>query len=202
VSGRRKLAFGVILIVALLLLAATFWSPPGTGAGEGRVLVLDARTGKTLHERTFSGGWVVAALLRDGRIAVAHEDSCPDGEGGATSIWNATLERRLSGGPLDPCAVAKLDPRSLRARYGERSADLGPTFLEGIGVSAPLGAGRIVETLETKGPESWYTALTAVDAKGERLWRRSFGGRRLGVVDARDGTVIVPVTGRYVPGTR
>ena len=200
-SRRSKILLSLLTVVALLILGATFWDPPRTGSGEGRLLVLDARTGRTLHERSFAGGWVVASLLSGGRIAVGHVDSCPDGEGGAISVWNGTLERRLGGGPVDPCTVARLDPGTLRKRFGESSAGLGPMFLDQIGVSAPLGDGRVVETLETQNGASWYTALTAVDADGEPLWRRSFDGEHLGVVDARDGQVIVPVSGEYTPGT-
>jgi hypothetical protein len=200
VSARRKIALGVVGVVGLLILAATFWDPPEVGAGDGRVLVLDPRTGKTLHERTFAGGWIVAALLADGRVAVAHEDSCPDREGGALGTWNATLAEQLSKRALDPCIVARLDPRTLRMRLGETGTGLGPTYLGSRGVSVPLDHGKIVEHLVHRGPESWYGGLTAYDGAGTVIWKREFPGKHLGLVDARNGAVILPVAGEYTPG--
>jgi hypothetical protein len=200
-SPRRRIAIGLLGVVALLIVAATFWDPPQTGSGDGRLLVLDPQTGKTLHERDFDGGWIVAALLGDGRIAVADLDSCPTRKGGALSTWNATLERQRSRRALDPCVVARLDPRSLRKRLGETGVGLGPTFLANGDVSVPLDHGKVVEHLIRRGPESWYGGLTAYDGAGAVVWKRNFPGKHLGLVDARNGQVIVPVAGEYMPGT-
>jgi len=201
-SLRRKILLGVVGIIGLLILAATFWDPPDVGSGDGRVLVLDPLTGKTLHDQAFSGGWVVAALLADGRIAVADADSCPGHKGGALSIWNVALGQQLSTRALDPCIVARLDPRGLRKRLGETGIGLGPAYQKGDGgVSVPLDHGHIVEHLVQRGPESWYGGLTAYDGAGTVIWKREFPGKHLGIVDARSGAVIVPVAGNYTPGT-
>jgi hypothetical protein len=203
VSRRRKIALGLVGVIGLLILAATFWDPPEVGAGDGHLLVLDPRTGRTLHDRAFAGGWIVAALLSDGRIAVAHEDSCQDHEGGALGTWNATLARQLGKRALDPCTIARLDPRGLRKRMGETGVGLGPAYLKGRpgGVSVPLDHGKIVEHLVHRGPETWYGGLTAYDGAGNVVWKREFPGKHLGIVDARSGVVTVPVAGKYTPGT-
>ena len=199
-SLRRKILLGVVGIIGLLILAATFWDPPDVGSGDGRVLVLDPLTGKTLHEKAFSGGYVVAVIRADGRIVVADVDSCPTHKGGALSTWDATLSTRLSTRSLDPCVVAKLDPKALLQRLGETGLGIGPTYSKN-GVSVPLDHGKIVEHLVRRGPESWYAGLTAYDGAGKVIWTRAFPGKRLGIVEARNGTVIVPVNGKFTPGT-
>jgi hypothetical protein len=193
----------VVAGAAILILVGAFrlWQDEHpAGRGDGRLLVLDARTGRTLHERSFSGGWIVAAVLTGGRVAVADLDSCPDGVGGQLSVWDASLERKLSGHAAPACEVSRLDPASLRRRMGDETAGLGPDFNRGI-VTIPLGQGKIVQTESERTDPSgtWLTRATAYDAGGRVLWRRS--GRILGIADARAGQVLLPIQGDFTPGT-
>ena len=196
---RRRLALTVLVAAALLIGAAALWSQARSG-DDGRVLVLDARTGAVLHERSFTGGFVVVALLRGGRVAVAHVDSCPGDLGGAISVWDAALGRQISGRKVAPCIVARLEPRTLRERLGD-TPGLGARVLDG-GITLPFAdGGRIVESLRTPDDVARANALTRYDAAGRVLWRRVFADDTLGIADARDGRIVVPLLGGFTPGS-
>ena len=92
-SGRRKLLVVVVGIVLILFGAATLWRGKHSDPRFARVLLLDPRTGKTLHEQAVDGGYAVAELLADGRIAVGTYDTCP----GDANASIKMLDRRCSG---------------------------------------------------------------------------------------------------------
>jgi hypothetical protein len=192
-SGRRKLLVVVVGIVLILFGAATLWQGNKTDPRYARVLLLDPRTGETLQEATMNAGYAVAALLAGGRVAVGTLDSCPDQKGGHIFVLDGSLQRVIRSRAVNPCVVAKLDRRSLRARFEN---DPGPRSLED---TVRLGSGKIVQTRE-QGGLRWITRMAAYDANGKLLWKRDSLGR-MGAVDVRDGRVVVPVFGTFTPGS-
>jgi hypothetical protein len=199
VSRRRWLLVALFLPVALLLGAATLWQSDQVDPRYARVLLLDPRTGKTLHAQVVDGGYAVVALLTGGRVAVATLDSCPQGKGGSLLVLDASLEHVLSTRSMNPCTVARIDPPGLRARF-EKSQLPAPDYNGGRDLTVRLGRGKIVETYDQKSGLFWFSALTAYDASGRVLWKRDSLGR-IGVVDVRDGRAVVPVFGEFTPGS-
>lgn len=146
-----------------------------------QVLVLDPETGETENARTFDGSLAVAALLRDERVAVAWADACPDGEDGSVLVLDATLVRVTSTREAEPCAVARLTPRALRAQFESVPGDDGGAQDE---PTVRLGSG----TLERHG-----NRLTALDADGKTRWNRVQTDGSLASVDVRDDRIVVTV---------
>lgn len=198
-TRRRWLLAALFLPVALLLGAATLWQGRHTDPRFARVLLLDPRTGKTLHEQTLDGGYAVVALLSGDRVAVATLDSCPDGRGGSLLVLDANLEHVVSSRSIDPCTVARIDPAGLRNRF-ERSRVPPPDSHGGRNVTVHLGRGRIVETYEQTSGLFWLNALTAYDESGRVLWKRDTLGR-IGLVDVRNNRIALPVFGEFTPGS-
>jgi hypothetical protein len=199
VSRRRWIAAGVVLPVALLLAAATAWQGGHSDPRFARVLLLDPRSGKTLHEQTMDAGYAVTALLRRGRVAVATLDSCPDGKGGLITVLDAALQRAISSRRVNPCVVARIDPAGLRQRF-EASTVKRAEYRGGRDVTVRLGRGRLVETYRRESGRSWLNRITAYSESGQILWQRDDLGR-IGIADVRGGRVVVPVFGTFTPGS-
>jgi hypothetical protein len=177
---------GLLLVV---LLAAIALAAVGLVKGlrqsrprYARILVLDAHSGKTLHGYDARGGYAVAALLRDGRVAVAAMDDCIDGGGGSIVVLDAALEHAKLISSPSGCAVARMNPGDVRAVVEPRRAPAE----DGL-------AGGVIDQLAS-------SQLSARDAAGKTLWKRAFG-RALGVIDTRDGRTVVPELGRFAPGS-
>lgn len=198
-SRRRWLLAALFAPVVLLLGAATLWQGKHSDPRYARVLLLDPRTGKTLHEQVVDGGYAVVALLKGGRVAVATLDSCPTARGGSLLVLDATLEHVISSRSLEPCTVARIDPPGLRARF-EKSGLPAPDYNGGRDVTVLLGRGKIVETYKQTNGAFWLSAMTAYDESGRVLWKRDALGR-LGVVDVRNNRIAVPVFGEFTPGS-
>jgi hypothetical protein len=199
VRRRGWIALAVILPVALLLAAATVWQGGHSDPRFARVLLLDPRTGKTLHAQTMEGGYAVTALLDRGRVAVATLDSCPDGKGGLIAVLDASLQRVIASRRVNPCVVARIDPAGLRARFGE-SVPNGTDYRDGRDVTVRLGRGKLVETYGQENGLYWLNRITAYSESGQMLWQRRDLGR-IGVADVRDGRLVVPVFGEFTPGS-
>jgi hypothetical protein len=199
VSRRLQLTIAVIGVLGFLIGAATLWQRAETDPRYARVLLLDPRTGETLHEQVLDGGYAVAALLSGGRVAVGTLDSCPDQRGGTILVLAATLERVISSRAVNPCVVARLDTRTLRLRF---ESDAGMHFIDNAPdhYTVRLGSGRIVQTYDGVDGGNWLARMTAYDANGKQLWKRNSLGR-IGAVDVRDGRVVVPVFGEFTPGS-
>jgi hypothetical protein len=199
-SRRRKVLVTVVGIGLILFGAATLWQGNDGGVPRyARVLLLDPATGKTLHERKLDAGYAIAALLSGGRVAVATEDSCPDQRGGRITVFAASLTRVLSTRTVYPCTVAQFNVDSLRTRFQPDRGPL-PRYAEDA-VTVRLGAGKIVETYSHGSDGAvWLSAMAAFDGSGRPLWQRSDLGH-IGVVDVRDGRVLVPVLGTFTPGS-
>lgn len=198
-SPRRGLLLAAALSVLAVASGLALWLVRG-GDHNARVLLLDARTGATLREHAVDGGYAVVAFLRDGRVAVASLNSCPDGRGGRITVLDATLDHVVSTRSAAPCIVARLGSRDLRARF---ESSRGPTqdYDGGRDVIVPLVAGKLVETYkETPTGGFWLHAMTAYDAAGRVIWRRSFG-QRIGVADVRGARVVVPLFGQFTEGS-
>jgi hypothetical protein len=197
-SRRRRIAFSVIAAVALLIGAAALWQDGQPSSRNARVLMLDPRTGTTLHQQLMDGGYAVVALLRGGRVAVATLDSCPDGRGGSLTVLDGTLQRVVSHRSLPPCTVARIDAAGLRADAGD-NAGL-PRPAEGrSGLTVAFGRGKLVEAIEPGG--QWFDSLAAYDASGRLLWKRTSFGGHPGAVDVRDGRIAISVLGEFTPGS-
>jgi hypothetical protein len=197
-SRRRKLLVVAVGVGLILFGAVSLWqSDRRSNSRFARVLLLDPRTGKTLHEQTMNAGYAVAALLADGRVAVGTLDSCPDHKGGHIVVLDASLQRVIRSRAVNPCLVAKLDPRTLRARF---EPDPGPLFLEDTSLryTVRLGSGKIVQSHDQGGLYE-LTRMAAYDANGKLLWKRNSLGR-IGAVDVRGNRVLVPVYGTFTPG--
>jgi hypothetical protein len=179
-SPRTALLLAALLaaigLAAVGLVTGLRQSPPR----DARILVLDARTGKTLGGYDARGGYAVTALLRDGRVAVAAMDDCSGGGGSIVVLDAALAHAKLIASPSG-CAVARMNPDDVRAVAEPRR-------------SPPESglAGGAVDQLES-------AQLVARDAVGKPLWKRSFG-RPLGLIDTRDGRTVVPELGRFTPG--
>jgi hypothetical protein len=177
-------AFLLALLLAAIALAAVGLakglnqSPPRYA----RILVLDARTGKTLHEYTAGGGYAVVALLRRGRVAVASMDDCINGGGGSIVVLDAQLARARRISSPGGCAVARMNPSDLRDAAEPRRAP----------PEDGLAGGAVDQFAGSQ--------LVARDAAGKVLWKRGLG-RALGVIDTRDGRTVVPELGRFTPGS-
>ena len=197
--SRRRATLALIAAVALLIGAATLWQDAKSGSRHARILMLDPRTGATLHEHSLPGGYAIADLLARGRVAVASENGCPDSRGGWISVFDASLQHLISQHPADPCMVARLNVGDLRKQF-EGSPGTLPDYNGGRDVTVRLGAGKIVETSTHANGGDWLSALTAYDASGRVLWRRGSLGS-IGVVDVRDGRVVVPVFGEFTLGS-
>jgi hypothetical protein len=199
VSRRRKVVLCVLAVVALLFGAATLWQS-GDSAARARVLELDPATGKTLHEWPADGGYAVVALLSGGRVAVATLDSCPGGKGGHVTVLARSLERVIDRRAMAPCNVARVDPAGLRSRLGDDMPGLGPHY-DGSRVIVYVGKSKIVETSTQQADGSgWLTGIAAFDASGRVRWKRGDLGR-IGIADARDGRLVLPVFGTFTPGS-
>jgi hypothetical protein len=192
VSRRRKIAFSVIGAIALLIGAATLWQSGRPEDRYAHVLLLDPKTGETVHRQILDGGYAIAALLPRGRVAVATMDSCLDGQGGSITVFDATLEHVLSTRSYAPCGVARLDSGGLRKLLGVKS---GPAF----GSTIKLGEGRLFVQSADKG--SALNRLTVYDAAGETIWTRTSFGGPLGSKDARDGRIAITSLGQFTPGS-
>ena len=200
-SGRRKILVVVVGIALILFGAASLWQSNETDPRYARVLLLDPRTGETLHEQTVDGGYAVAALLTGGRVAVATMDSClTPQKGGSVGVLDATLENVKSSRAIDPCTVARIGVADLRERFGE-TVD-GPRPREtGSDYRVPFGRGEIVEGRDAQDSLRRSNSLTAYDADGRLLWKRASFGGWLGEVDVRANRISVPVFGTFTGGS-
>ncbi|MDP9256053.1 MAG: hypothetical protein M3Q31_05800 [Actinomycetota bacterium] len=167
--------------------------------GHARILLLDPRTGTTLHEHSVPADYAIAELLAGDRVAVASENGCPDSRGARITVLDASLQHVISERSVNPCMVARLNVGDLRKRFGQSSGTL-PDYNGGHDVTVRLGAGKIVETYAHPNGLFWLTEMTAYDASGRVLWKRGSLGR-IGVVDVRNGRVMVPVFGEFALGS-
>ena len=197
--SRRRVTLALIAVVALLIGAATLWQDAQPSSRNAYVLLLDPRSGKTLHKQLMDGGYAVAALLRGGRVAVGTMDSClQPQQGGRITVFDATLAHVISTTAEDPCVVARLDNRLLRMRFdpadSRRNWHEGPTT-----VTVALPHGKLVEYEKPSGSHS-MTRIAAFDAAGRVLWQRSDLGV-LGLADVRDGRLLITTEGAFTPGS-
>jgi hypothetical protein len=197
-SRRRKLVLSVLGVVALLFGAASLWQSGQPDDRYAHVLLLDPKTGETLHRQILDGGYAFPALLSGGRVAVATLDSCPDGKGGSVTVFDATLEHVLQHRSLAPCAVARLDAVGLRKLVGD-GAGPAPVFDEKT-MTFGLGDGKVVYSADKGASLGLSNRLTAYDAAGRTLWTRASFGGQLGALDARGGRLAVATTGEFTPG--
>ena len=187
-------------LIVVAVLAVLVWNHSKPGGHNARILLLDPRTGATLHEHSVPGGYAVAELLGGGRIAVASEDGCPDSRGAWITLLDDSLQHVLRQRSVNPCMVARLNFGGLRKRFGQ-SAGTPPNYNGSHDVTVRLGAGKIVETYaRADDGTTWLNELTAYDASGRVLWKRGLLGR-IGVTDVRDGRVVLPLYGDFTLGS-
>lgn len=196
-SRRRKLVVTAIAAVVLLFGAATLWQSGRPEDRYAHVLLLDPKSGDTLHRQILDGGYAVPALLSGGRVAVATLDSCPDGKGGSVTVFDATLERVLETRRLAPCAVARLSSGSLRELLGDPPGR--PPVATSSATTQRFAGGKLVQDADGIVPLA-LNRLTAYDASGRVVWRRTSFGNPIGTADARDGRVAVAEQGEFTPG--
>jgi hypothetical protein len=200
VSRRRKVALSLVAVVALLFGAATLWQSAEPDPRYARILVLDPRTGETVHEQVVDGGYAVVALLSGGRVAVATMDSClAPQKGGTLTVLDATLQRVVRSDAMPPCTVARIGVAGLRMRFGEVARGPAPTET-GSGYRVEFSRGAIVEGSDAQDSLRRSNSLSAYDSAGRLLWRRASFGGWLGAVDARDGRIAVPIQGSFTSG--
>jgi hypothetical protein len=198
VSSGWRLAL-VAAFAALLVGGVAVLRQSGRGDGRGHILMLDPRTGATLHEHVLPGGYAIAEILARGRVAVASENGCPDSRGAWITVFDASLQRVISQRPADPCAVAKLNIGDLRMQLEHARGTL-PDYDGAKDVIVRLGAGKIVETYAHSSIGVFLSGLTAYDGAGHKLWSRGPLGE-IGVVDIREGRLVVPVFGDFTLGS-
>jgi hypothetical protein len=198
VSRRRKIVLTVLAPVVLLFGAASLWQSGRPDNRYAHVLLLDPKTGDTLHRQIVDGGYAVAALLARGRVAVATADSCPDGKGGSITVFDATLQHVIRKRSIPPCTVARLDAGGLRKLLAEEP---GPPAEYGRTMTVELGAGKVVESADESASLGLLNRLTAYDRAGGTVWTRADFGGHLGGVDARDGRIAVTALGEFTPGS-
>jgi hypothetical protein len=198
-TRQRKILVTVIGIGMVLFGVGSVWLESTSDSRHARVLLLDPRTGKTLHQHSLPGGYAIADLLSGGRVAVASENGCPDSRGAWITVLDASLEHVISEHPVNPCMVARLNIGDLRKRFGELAGTL-PDYNGSQNVIVGLGAGKLVETSTQANGGSWLSGMTAFDASGRVLWTRGSLGR-LGVADVRDGRIVIPVYGEFTLGS-
>ena len=196
-SGRRTLVVTAIAVVVLLFGAATLWQSGRPEDRYAHVLLLDPRTGETLHRQILDGGYAVPALLSGGRVAVATLDSCPDGKGGSVTVFDETLERVLQTRELAPCTVARLSSGGLRKLLGD-SPGAAPVATSSA-TTQTLAGGTLVQDADGIVPLA-LNRLTAYDASGRVVWKRTSFDNPIGAADARDGRVAVAEQGEFTPG--
>ena len=180
-SARTGVLLAVLLVAIGLAVAGLVTGLRRSPPRYADILELDSPTGKALHHDSARGGYAVVALLRARRVAVAGMDDCINGGGGSIVVLDAALEHaKLISSPRG-CAVARMNPSDLRA-------------VAEPGGAPPDGglAGGAVDQLV-------HSQLTAHDASGTVLWKRTFG-RALGQIDTRDGRTLVPELGQFTPG--
>jgi hypothetical protein len=199
VRSATRLALAAALGAVVVAGVAVLRQSSGGGDGRGRVLMLDPRTGATLHDHALPGGYAIAEILARGRVAVASENGCPDHRGAWITVFDPSLQRVISEHSADPCAVAKLNVGDLRMQF-EHSRGALPDYDGSKDVIVRTSAGRIVETYAHSNGGTWLSALTAYDAAGHILWKRGTFGQ-IGVVDVRGGHVILPVYGDFTLGS-
>jgi hypothetical protein len=197
--SRRRVAFSAIAAVALLVGAAALWQDGQPSSRNAHVLLLDPRTGRTLHEQITDGGYAVVALLRGGWVAVGTMDSClKPQQGGRIAVFDAQLAHVISTTAVDPCVVARLDNRLLRMRF--EPGNSARNWRQGPGtVTVPLGRGKLVEYQKPAGLRP-LIRIAAFDADGRMLWQRSDLGE-IGLADVRDGRLLLSTEGAFTPGS-
>lgn len=196
-NGRRLVLLGAF--AAILLGGVAVLRQRAGGDGRGHILMLDPRTGATLHEHVLPGGYALAEILAAGRVAVASENGCPDHRGAWITVFDASLQRVISQRPADPCAVARLNIGDLRMQFEHERGAL-PDYDGAKDVIVRLGAGKIVESYSHSSIGTFLSRLTAYDRAGHKLWSRGPLGE-IGVADVRDGRVVVPVYGDFTLGS-
>ncbi len=176
VSRRRKILLAAFAWIALLFGAATLWQSGRPEDRYAHVLLLDPKTGKTLHGRSSTAATRVAALLSGGRVAVATLDSCPDGKGGSLTVFDATLERVVPHRAAR--ALRRGAPRPGRAAGAARRAPPGPAPSTSNTTSGHARrTGKLVESADEDVALGLVNRLTPYDAAGAhaldaRLLRR------------------------------
>jgi hypothetical protein len=180
---RRHVAIAVAVTASALAVATLTWRHQHPNR-DGRVVVLDARTGAVIAERSLSGGWVVAAMLPRRQVAIADSDTC---ERRSIIVYDDRLRPLRTGRAAYACDISR--PNQLRARVTGSTVRL----LDGYewttkGVAVPLGRGWLSER-----PNG---LLIAYDALGHERWRRDVGSPA-GLVDAGQGRVVATVAGTY-----
>jgi hypothetical protein len=199
VRNARRVAFAVALGAFVAVAVVAVLRQSSGGDGRGRVLMLDPHTGATLHEHVLPGGYAIAEILARGRVAVASENGCPNHQGAWITVFDASLQHVISQSSADPCAVAKLNMGDLRMQL-EHSRGALPDYDGAKDVIVRMGTGRIVETYSHSNSGTWLSALTAYDAAGHVLWQRGPLGQ-IGVVDVREGHIILSVYGDFTLGS-
>jgi hypothetical protein len=199
VRNARRLAFGVALGAVVVVAGVAVLRQSGGGDGRGRVLMLDPGTGATLHEHVLPRGYAIAEILAGGRVVVASENGCPDSRGAWITVLDGSLQHVISQRSANPCAVARLDIGDLRMQF-EHSRGALPDYDGAKDVIVRMGTGKIVETYAHSNGGTFLSALTAYDASGHELWKRGPLGQ-IGVVDVREGHIILPVYGNFTLGS-
>jgi hypothetical protein len=194
-SGRRKLLVIAVGIGLILFGAASLWQNKESDPRFARVLVLDARTGKTLHEGTLDAPSAVVTFLANGRVAVATLKHCSQRDVCARiSVLDAALKRVIRTREVDPYIVQRLDARLLHMRF-EPGAWSDPPKEDGHTTTYPLGSGTLVLSGPAEDMLGRRTNIAAYDAAGHRLWRRHLGA--MGGADFHAGRLVLAVMGDH-----
>jgi hypothetical protein len=183
---RHHVAIGVAVAVGALVAATLTWRHAHPNR-DGRVVVLDARTGRIVGDRRTRGGWVAVALLSHRRVAVVDGDRCTPM---TIRIYDDHLRLLRQGPRITDCIKVITEPNELRARLQGTSIErlTGWSQTQPYLYSHTLGRGKLVV-----GPGG---ALHAYDAAGQLLWHRRFG-RPAGLTALGQGRVVVTVAGSF-----
>ena len=181
---RRQIAIALAVSAGALVVPTLVWRHDHPNR-DGRVVVLDARTGAVIAERRLSGGWVAAALLPHRRIAVAAADGCVES---AIQVFDEHLRPQRAGRSAYACELSR--PSEVRAGLtGSDPQLLNDPWTTTAGLNVSLGHGHLVVRRDG--------TLVAYGANGRVTWRRHVG-LPAGLVDAGQGLVVATVAGSYV----
>jgi outer membrane protein assembly factor BamB len=182
---RHHVAVAVAVTAGALVAATLTWRHDHPNR-DGRVVVLDARTGRIVGERRTRGGWVAVALLARRRVAVADGDRCVPME---IRIYDDHLRLVRRAPPTTSCIVIS-QPNELRARLQGTSIHplTGWSQVQAGSASHTLGRGTLVVGVSG--------ALHAYSATGHLLWQKTLG-RPAGLAAVGQGLVVVTVAGSY-----
>jgi outer membrane protein assembly factor BamB len=184
-STRRHVAVALAVTAGALAAATLTWRHAHPNR-DGRVVVLDARTGAVIAARRLSGGWVAAALLPHRRVAVAAADGCAKRP---ILVFDEHLTQLRAGRSAYACELSQ--PNQVRAGLsGGEVQLLNDYWTTAAGLNVTLGRGRLVVHHDG--------VIVVFRADGRQLWRRDVG-RPAGLVDVGQGLVVATVAGTYTP---